>query len=448
MAGIGIGLALAPHRMRAARERSFRIFPVSETSAFVIAPHEMGAIGYELGYQNGSSTETPTSSIGTPFGGWRWRGTNHLRDVEDDPTSPLATLHSDIGSVDCAMQGNFGPGIFGGHYHGGIVINSSSMPDLSTARYVSSFSFGYDATITWPTGQTANVVYEMDIQPDGNLAGSISYTSTVAFYSVYLSMMIGNGFTHYSTDGGETFEDGRGTANYNIGSATSCILRQSTTGYEIEIGSDQIDINAGGLTNSVINNGSDRLKHYVYKSTQGAALGTLGMSRTIAFRKTDPDPMPGFDPITDTFDGAGSIPDAYIRTHTGAGTTTTSVLNAGAWEIRAGSAPVGANRWVRPLTGAVTDGETLYGIEIDYSTVTAATSLVVYVLKDASGSTSSGNLLPFNGESTSLNLNSSSVTAATMTLTLPTGTAPHLCFTAADIAGRGVNITEVRITQM
>ena len=220
------------------------------------------------------------------------------------------------------------------------------------------------------------------------------------------------------------------------------------TGYEIEIGSDQIGMDAAGLTNSIVNNGNDRLKHYVYKSTQGAALGTLGMSRTIRFRKAEPDPTLLFVPITDTFDGSGSTPDGYTRTHTGIGTTTTSTLNGGAWEIHAGAAPVGANRWVRPLTGVVTDGETQYEVEIDYSTVNASTSMVVHVLKDGSGSTGSGNLLPFNGASTSLNLNSTSGATAALTFTLPQNTTPHLCFSAADISGRGVSITEVRITQM
>lgn len=292
MLGLGLGLSLAfrPASSGPAPVGRLRIVPNGATSAFVIAPHAMGAIAYELTLGNGGDESTPPSSIGAPFGGWRWTGTRHLAAVTDDPTVPIYAVHQDIGSVDAAMQANFGASLFGGHYHGGIVIVWSGVPDLTTERYVSSFSFGYIATITWPTGETADVVYQLAIQADGNMAGSMTYDSEAVFTRAFLSMMIGNAFTHFSTDGGATWTDARGAGNYPLGSAPGVIMRQGDTGYEIEVQTAGQDL-LTGVTNEIVNNGG-RLKHYVRKTSAGGPLGSVSLDRTIAFRKTEPDPPP------------------------------------------------------------------------------------------------------------------------------------------------------------
>lgn len=284
-----IGVSFVPNPNPPTPVGHLRIVPNGSASAYIITPHAMGAIAYELTLGNGADESTPPSSIGAPFGGWRWTGTHHLAAVTDDPTAPIATMHQDIGSVDSAMQANFGASLFGGHYHGGIVLASSDMPDLTTERYVSSFSFGYAATITWPTGETADVVYTLSIGADGNLAGSMTYDSEAVFTRAFLSMMIGNAFTHYSADG-ETWTDARGAGSYPLGSAAGVIMRQGDSGYEIEVqtvGQDALT----GVTNEIVNNGG-RLKHYVRKTSAGGPLGAISLARTIAFRKTEPDPPP------------------------------------------------------------------------------------------------------------------------------------------------------------
>src|SRR5690606_24944492 len=102
MLGLGLGLSLAsrPASPGPAPVGHLRIVPNGAASAFVIAPHAMGAIAYELTLGNGADESTPPSSIGAPYGGWRWTGTHHLAAVTDDPTAPIATMHQDIGSVD------------------------------------------------------------------------------------------------------------------------------------------------------------------------------------------------------------------------------------------------------------------------------------------------------------------------------------------------------------
>lgn len=303
MLGLGLGLSLAsrPASPGPAPVGHLRIVPNGATSAFVIAPHDdLGAIGYGLIFGNDGSTATPPSSIGAPFGGWRWASTVHLASVESDPTDPIAVLHEDIGSVDSAMQGNFGASLYGGHYHGGITITSTDVPDMSEERYVSSFSFGYTATITWPTGETADVTYALDILPGGDLAGSILYDSEASFFRVFGSMVIASAFTHYSTDDGETWLPASAQGTYSLGSADSVIMRQGSSGYEIEVGTGGSP--GTGVTREIINNDGTRLKHYVRWTSAGNPLGQTGTLRTIAFRQTEPDPPP-----TDLFHWVGAV---------------------------------------------------------------------------------------------------------------------------------------------
>jgi len=583
--GLGLGITTATARSSSGEpvETPIRIVPVSSTKAFVIAPHEWGAIAYELIYQNGGSTTTPSTSVGAPFGGWRWYGTHHLLTVESNPNTPIATPHQDIGSVDSAAQGNFGFARFAGHYHGGIVINSSKMPDLTTERYVASFNFGYEATLTWEGGETATVSFDQSIEPDGSLAGSISYTSTQAFYNVLLSMVIGNNFTHFSDDGGATWQDGTATANYPV-AAAPVILRQASTGYEIEIGTDQLApselaegkvamigsatpatfdpatgqgsatkttlanqsfvvwdelepsaqyfmeventgtneltvrtgpaatyqgtgpgwvagtaaftvpagtvrsgtvtsdaggdasltitsnsnsstfivrkmarllVPSAGLTNEVTNNGQSRLKHYVRRSSQGQPLGTLAMSRTITFRKTAPDPVPEFEPITLSFTGlSGELPPDWIKTNQNTATgTQTSVLDGTVWKLAAGATPVGNLRLAYPLPSLVKDGATVYQVEIDYTSLTNQTTMHAMINKDGIGSNSSANNLAITGGSDSyreiLGGFGTGALTASFTFVIPAGTAaPHLLLDGPGASNRGVSISQIRITQV
>lgn len=267
-----------------------RIVPNGPTNAFVMAPHAMGAIAYELIFGNGANQSTPPASIGSPFGGWRWCGTHILDHITDDPTSPLDTIHSDIGSVDSAMQANFGSNLFGGHYHGGINLTTSFVPDLTTERYINSFSFGYNGIITWPTSEQANVEYRCHILPDGNLKSSMKYTSTAVFTRAFLSMVIANNFSHYSTDG-VTWTDAIAQGTYPLGSSTGVILRQGSTGYQIEVQTQGQEL-LTGVTNEIVNNDGTRLKHYTRKTSAGGPLGTISLGRTITFTKTEPDPAP------------------------------------------------------------------------------------------------------------------------------------------------------------
>lgn len=273
-----------------AKQGNIRIVPNGPTSAFVISPHEnMGAIGYELILGNGADTSTPPSSVGIPFGGWRWKGTRHLLSVESDPLDPIAITHDDIGSVDSAMQANFGTNLYAGHYHGGITILSSKIPDLTIERYVPSFNFGYEALLEWPTNETVLVSYLLEILPDGNLQGHITYDSNAVFFRVFGSMVIANAFTHFSTDG-ETWTAASGQGTYPLESSRTAIMRQGSTGYEIEVESSGGP--ETGVTNEIINNDGTRLKHYMRFTSGGNPLGSHTISRTIKFRQTEPDPPP------------------------------------------------------------------------------------------------------------------------------------------------------------
>ena len=430
--------------------RPMRVVPNGPNNAFLVVSHaELGVIAYELTYQNGGDTSTPSASIGGNFGGWRWTGTHHLADFEDDPTSPLATLHDDIGSTDSAMQGNYGTSLFGGHYHGGIVLTSSSVPDLTIARDLTSFDFGYTGTITWPTGETATVTYTLTVQSNGDLSGSISYTSTAVFTRVFLSMVIANGFTHFSIDDGETWTDAQAAATYSFADTSEILLRQGPTGNQIKVNGDIRGREPSRLTTEVVNNGN-RLKDYVRVTSGGAPLGTVSMTRTISFGKTAPDVVTNF-PIVDTYDGTGAVPTGYTQTNNNGGSST-STQEGGFWKLRVGASPPatnGAFRFVRPLTNATQDGVKIYRLEVDYQSIQSNTGAVVFLTRDGSGSTASGNQLPFVGGATSINLNSPIPTTVSMTFVLPADApAPHLTFQGMMIAGRGVDISEVRVIEV
>lgn len=293
MGSIGLGLGLEQGNALSSAPSSaptpLRIVPNGAYEAFVIAPHaELGAIAMHLIVGNGADASTPPYSIGAPFGGWRLYGYRILPGVDADPVSEATeVIYAGIGSQQYALEALPGDSGWGGVYHGGLHLDTS-VPDLSTERYVATFSIVATGTIAWG-GVTATVADMLGIDATGTIRSATTISSASDFMTVYLDMvqLANPGFTEATPAGGAPIALTAG--DNDLAGARSIAFRNRATGTIATVTTTVPD--ATDFANIVANVSGDRVKLYP-KIVPGASLGTVSTERTISFAAGEPDPPP------------------------------------------------------------------------------------------------------------------------------------------------------------
>lgn len=227
-----------------------RLVPVDGNTFYIISEHAtLGAIAFRFQRNNAGDSSTPAGSIGPPFEPWRHTGTYELSSISSNPANPLATFSEDILPQDYFMKRTTGL-LLGGSYHGGEVVNSSSITkdfvpvDISVETYGIDFKIDYVSTITWASG-FATVDSSTEINANGQLINTMTFYCPYGLTEPVLGTVIGSGdyveagFVWGSATGTVPLLEGKTL----LGKSTQVTLRNPTTGQKITI-----DSNLPGMT--------------------------------------------------------------------------------------------------------------------------------------------------------------------------------------------------------
>jgi len=305
-----------------------RVHPVDSTEAFVIAPHSaLGAIALRFFKANDGDASTPSSSVGTPFGGWRLAGIRRLVNVEADPLAGyMQFVSNDIGSQQFAIRL---AATYAGVYHGGLTHNSqifTSMADLTVAAYISAFVFYSTFTLDWGGGNTMTGNEKITLFPDGHIETATYIAGGLEFDPVYLDMTIfDNMFDRGRAVGDANWTkllsnvDGVSDIDYAFSGADAVQLRDRASGIIATVTDDSrasARFDSKWLRRSPLG-GSMRSKLYAkLKSAVGVVFPATTVRRSIVFSKDAPDAF-SWTASADGFDGVSKASGIGFPANTG-----------------------------------------------------------------------------------------------------------------------------------
>lgn len=314
-----------------------RIVPISATEAFLIAPHAtLGAVALHLIHGNGPTPGFTAADAGGVAGGWRIQGFRILPSVASNPVSQATeTVYQGFGSQQIAINV---ANIWAGHLHGfGVgAAYSQTAPNLTQAGMIAATPIGSQGDFKW-TAATGAWSDSFTLNADGSISTSATVTLAADPLQAYLDMtIVGAGFTRASLDGGATWLDLGGMAQWQTlaASVPSILLRNPKSGTTVTIADDAL----GGSTQivgKVITCRTTDYKIYVDLNPLpgGTHLGSVSVERTISFGASTPDPTVALSASISQNEGNS---DAVSYTYTVTRSSAVGVANI-PWTFSAGT---------------------------------------------------------------------------------------------------------------
>jgi Ca2+-binding RTX toxin-like protein len=261
------------------KKKNIIIDHVSANQTFVVVNDPVyGAIAYEFQRNVGGSDP---SDIGGPHEVWRRTGEFGLSAQNSDPSGfNRKLIAQDIGAFDYAFY-SLANAAWGGSYHGGEKLVSSSGPSLSTDATVRNFEIERKSVITYDNGDQIDVTLTQKIKHDGSLAETVNANSTATFSQQMFGMEIGSGvgWRQYSVDDGAHWTN-MGLADvYDLGKFGHVLMRNALTGQTIDVVSNADHQDT--FNQALIIKLDSRAK--LYYSFDGGTIDDVTVSRHVSF---------------------------------------------------------------------------------------------------------------------------------------------------------------------